>query len=42
MGNEATAKEKNYLTVLEVALEAYYRGLKYCLLIYTIQIQINL
>lgn len=28
MGNEATAKEKNYLTVLEVALEAYYRGIE--------------
>ena len=28
LGNEATAKEKNMLTVLEVALEMYARGIK--------------
>ncbi|HZJ76270.1 MAG TPA: PolC-type DNA polymerase III, partial [Oscillospiraceae bacterium] len=28
IGNEATAKEKNYLTVLEVVLEAYCRGIE--------------
>ncbi len=27
-GNETTAKERNYLTVLEVVLEAYCRGIK--------------
>ena len=28
IGNDATAKEKNYLAVLEVALEAYCRGIE--------------
>ncbi|WP_082394750.1 PolC-type DNA polymerase III [Caloranaerobacter sp. TR13] len=30
LGNSKTAKEKNLLTVLEVALEMYLRGFKFC------------